>query len=111
MRGCRHGSKAGREEQINLASCRSFSLLLAMSDASIMTASLIAPGSCSSRLSFFPWLCCVLGCDGRQTADERQTIGRRDELVHVLHLLRLPCPHNEETSKPVHSVLRRLECS
>jgi hypothetical protein len=44
-------------------------------------------------LSFCPWLCCVLGGDSGQTADERQTIGRRDELVHVLHLLRLPCPH------------------
>jgi hypothetical protein len=54
--------------------------------------------------------CCVLSLRAkyeRPKTGKRQTIGRRDELVHLLHELRLPCPHNEGTSKPVHFALRR----
>jgi hypothetical protein len=71
-----------------------------------MVTSLIASGSCSSGLAFAFLLLLllkvssgsqVLGCleiqtdkSGQEKTDDR----RRDELVHLLHSLRLPCPHN-----------------
>jgi hypothetical protein len=76
-----------------------------------MVASLIAPVP-APDIAFVCWCCCVVPSLWRKSLvsaknnDQQTDDGRRDELVHLLHSLRLPCPHNEETSKSVHSALR-----
>ncbi len=81
---------------------------LAMIDATMATL-LIAPGSCSSRLAFLLLLLITpmhrcSDADWKASRWTKQqddrTILRRDELVHLLHLLRLPCPHKPGQSKP-----------
>jgi hypothetical protein len=76
-----------------------------------MVASLIAPVP-APDIAFGCWCCCVVPSLWRKSLvsaknnDQQTDDGRRDELVHLLHSLRLSCPHNEETSKSVQSALR-----